>query len=250
MRELLSDAWAVTLRDLKKSTTLWKQLLFALATLIILILISKGLGRIINLGGGRSYDSFFIIGMLTFMIGVAAMSIGTDLVADRKGFMKLLLVAPISRVSIALGKLIFVLIYSVRNYFLMFLLFLLYLSHITALKVLFLFFIIILITTLFVGIGFTVSAFVTKPKTADTVFQYVSIIFLFASGILYPIDVFPAAVRWVFYLNPMTYSAEAIRYIINSESALPAGVVFLALIILTCFFLVFGVYYYDKKQRG
>ena len=249
MIDIICESWAVALRDLKKQTKLWKQILIILGLLVLFILIGKGFDNIINLPSGQTYTYFFTGGIIAYMVALISLNTGMDLVIDKKGFGKLLLVAPISRISILLGKMIFLVIAVVKTYFVMVLLLMLYLKTFIFSGMLLSFFVVICIVMIFLGISFILSAFIKNTKTAETLMGILSMAFLFLSGIIYPANALPKILHFIFYLNPMTYAAEALRFTITRTYTLPPLLTLSVIVTLSIILPSLGVYLYDRFQR-
>jgi ABC-2 type transport system permease protein len=251
MMDLLSDAWAITIRDLKKSFSLLKQLFSVILTLGIIIIIGEGINKAVDFSKfGQSYASFFSGGMLAYLIAAVTFMAGSELVADRNGFAKLLFVAPVSRVSIIFGKMFYLFIIALTNYFVMSVLLMIYLGSFSFMHLFLTLFAIIVIALAFVGMGFIVSSLAADFTQAQTVSQYLSMFFLLGSGIFYPIKSMPAIVQYVFYINPLTYGAELIRYSMTGYHELSLTLVISASIILAIVLPLLGVYLYERRQRA
>lgn len=250
MKDIFFESWAIALRDIKRGFNLVKETIIVLILLLSILFIGEGLNKIIDLSNSnQTYTSFFTTGIVGYFIAIAALSIGSELIIDKKGFIKLLLIAPISRISILFGKMFYGLIGSIKSYFVIAIILMFYLKTFNFTRLFLLLLVTILIVLLFLGIGFIISAFINKPKIAQFLVSCSSIIFLFFSGIIYPIKSFPELIKYLFYINPMTYSAEAIRYAITGQSDIPFLLTLSILLILSITFPLIGIYFYDKRQR-
>src|SRR3989339_388664 len=250
MNNIMTESWAIAKRDLKKRYSIWKDIISIIFIFAILIGAGFGLNKIIkNQNLGQSYDSFFASGMIGVFIAILAMSIGIDLVIDRRGFNKLLLVAPVSRISIILGKTIYLFINSLKTLFVTAIITMIYFNTFSMLKVIVLVPIIIFSTLLFLGITLIIASLIKKQNTADTIFQIILFFFMFFSVAMYSINPFPEIVKYIFYLNPATYVVEVFRYIISGSTFINFYVSTTVIIILAVVFSSLGIYLYDKKLR-
>src|SRR3989344_9174842 len=105
---LLIDAYTMWLREMLRYKRNWRYLIFQfIFPLIIIVIIGLGLGNIVSLGDNLSYIDFLSSGFLVFMIANGALGGGFNLIEERNnGFLKEVIVAPISRSSIILGKIL------------------------------------------------------------------------------------------------------------------------------------------------
>jgi len=250
MNKILKETFAVALRDLKRKSNLLKNL-FNLVFISALIL---GLGKGLNLIAdstkiGQSYDLFFSSGLIGYFIVVSSLSVGMDLVMDKRGFNKLLLIAPISRISILFGKALYLIINGVRSYFLIAVILMISLGTFNVTRLFLLIPLIILILIAFLGISFLISAFITKQESAQNFLTISVIISLFFSGIVYNIKLLPSFFQYLFYFNPATYAIEIMRYAITGETVLNLFLSFFVLITMAIVFSISGVYLYDRRLR-
>ena len=107
MRRLLADSAAIFWREAlryKRDRAYWVgQIVFPLA---VVAYFGFGMNRVVELPTGAPYASHLATGILILMVGSGAVGAGFSLIADRQsGFLRVLLIAPIARGSIVLGKL-------------------------------------------------------------------------------------------------------------------------------------------------
>ena len=98
--------WALTWRDLVRFLRDRSQVLGAFARpLLWLVFMGKGLSASVQLKGGVGYQHFVFAGAIAMAVLFGGMFQGVTIIWDREfGFLKEVLVAPISRVTIVLGK--------------------------------------------------------------------------------------------------------------------------------------------------
>ncbi len=247
--ELFSEAWAIALRDIKKSFSIWKQALIIIITLLILIYGSKGLDSIIKLSGNQSYSYFFSAGMIAYFISSGALILGSELIDDKKGFVKLLLVAPISRASILLGKLIYLTFSYLTSIFIVGIFISIYLKSFSILNILMFLLLIIITMTLFIGFGIIIASFVHKQKTAEQIAIYFSFSSFFVSGILYPLENLPNYLKIISFIHPVTYVADLMKFLLTGQHSLPLELSIPIFLLLAVLLPIFAVYIFDRKQR-
>ena len=80
------------------------QIVFPLAVVVFL---GFGMNDVVRLPSGADYVGHLATGVLVLLVGSGAVGAGFSLIEDREtGFLRALLVAPVSRASIVLGKLV------------------------------------------------------------------------------------------------------------------------------------------------
>ncbi len=68
------------------------------------------------------------------------------------------------------------------------------------------------------------------------------------SGAIFPLDVFPKWLRYVSYLNPLTYGVDGMRGSLIGISAMPLTVDFIALLISSTITISAGAYLFSKAE--
>ena len=185
--------------------------------------------------GKQNYFQFMAPGMIIMVVVMAVMmGLAVSITREKElGTLDGILVAPISRLCIILGKALSqatrgllqgsivlslsIFLFGVRIYgsisLVMLLLFLGVFS--------------------FIGLGILISALATEQETAMTIMMTLTFPMIFLSGVFFPIEQMPGFMQVISKFLPMTYAIEAMRKVI----ILGAGVSSLAkeLIILTTF---------------
>ena len=106
MRRLAQDAATIFLREwlrYRRDRAYWVgQLAFPL---VVVAFIGFGLNGVVHLPTGVDYLAHLASGILALVVGSGGVGGGMTLIQDREsGFLRALLVAPVSRASIVLGK--------------------------------------------------------------------------------------------------------------------------------------------------
>jgi ABC-2 type transport system permease protein len=103
---MIGDVYTVWLREMIRFARARSRIISSLALPFFwLIFIGVGFGSSIQLPGGASYIHFLAPGILGMIILFTSIFSGISVMWDRQfGFLKEILVAPVSRTSIVLGK--------------------------------------------------------------------------------------------------------------------------------------------------
>jgi ABC-2 type transport system permease protein len=145
------------------------------------------------------------------------MFMGISVIWDKEfGFMKEILVAPVSRVSIFLGKMIGDSTDAVLQGTIVFLLAVLLgikvdpITYLAALPVM------VLITFGLVSIGLTIASFMGSLESFGAIQSFINLPLFFLSGALFPLTGpgIPGWLQFASRVNPLTYGVDALRTII------------------------------------
>ncbi len=192
--------------------------------------------------GSLDYGEFFYPGIVLMLLLFAAIFSTITLIEDRNaGFLQGVLVAPVSRLSIVLGKIIggttIALIQAA-----IFLLF----APLAGIELTIPMLLVLMAVCLLIGLGFTGMGFVIAwfMDTAAGYHAVMSVVFLplwLLSGALFPVEGAAAWLEWVMLFNPVTYSMVILRtafytapgQLLNDESFVLALVITVAWTMLT-----------------
>jgi ABC-2 type transport system permease protein len=158
---------------------------------------------------------FIFPGVIMQALQFTSMFMGISVIWDRQfGFLKEILVAPVSRVSIFLGKMLGTSTDAIVQGVIIFPFGLLIgvplsvSSFIESVPVM------MLITFGVVCAGLTIASFLESLESFGLIQTFVNLPLFFLSGALFPVNHIPGWLQWAFYLNPLTYGVDALRTII------------------------------------
>jgi ABC-2 type transport system permease protein len=193
------------------------RIISALVTpLLWLLIFGTGIRFSVSISG-LNYQQYLFPGIIGQTLLFTSMFIGISVIWDREfGFMKEILVAPISPISIFFGKMlgdstdaliqgIIVLIFGT--------VLIMPLSPLAFLAVIPL---MILITFGFVGLGLTIASFIQNLESYGVVVSFVNLPLFFLSGALFPVtgEHIPQWLQIASSFNPLTYGVDALRIIV------------------------------------
>ena len=194
--------------------------------------------------GNPNYFEFMAPGLMAMVIMMAAMiGLAGSVSRERElGTMDGILSAPISRLSVVVGKSFALgvrgLLQAALTLILAVLLFGVVVHGNLGLVILLL----ILTVFSFIGIGIMISAIASDQETAMTIMMTLMFPMMFLSGAFFPVQQMPMVLQWISKIIPLTYSVEALRKCIVLGTGLSGmtteiwvmlafGVVFLAIAI-------------------
>jgi ABC-2 type transport system permease protein len=187
----------------------------------LLWLVIFGTGVRFSLGiTGLSYQQYIFPGIIGQTLLFTSMFMGISVIWDREfGFMKEILVAPISRISIFLGKMFGDSTDAVVQGIIVFVLGLLLGLRLNAIMFLEALPIMLLITFGLVSIGLTIASFIGSLESFGVIQSFINLPLFFLSGALFPVrgENVPAWLTMVSNFNPLTYGVDALRTIILGQ---------------------------------
>ncbi|CAG0953155.1 Inner membrane transport permease YadH [Myxococcaceae bacterium] len=222
MSRLLVDAATIFRREwlrYRRDRAYWVgQLVFPLA---VVGFIGLGLDRVVTLPTGTNYLGHLSSGMLALLVASGAVGGGVTLIEDRhSGFLRPLLVAPISRSSLVLGKLAarctasLVLVGALVA--ILGTLAPLGIESAAALTTA-----VVGITAFFLGLGVVLAVRLRSLESFRLVSALVTVPLYLLSGIFYPLDTLPRPMRLASLVNPSTYGVDLLRYATLGVAEIP-----------------------------
>ena len=211
------EIYAIWLREVKKALSdKWSLVVSVILPLVIIFVIGIGIDSFVNLKNlGINYTDFLGPGVIAIMSMGGALSIGHSIIEDKKGFIKEMLVAPISRASIFIGKILGeITVYFVLTLIVV-LIFLTFIKSLSLVAVLWTLLFMVLIAFGFYGLGIVLSFLFSKSKTYNVINGLIMSYLIFLSGAFFPVKGLPMFLKIISLVNPLTYGVDALRNIIT-----------------------------------
>ena len=216
-----------------------------------LVIFGGGLGLSISASTGFNYTQFLLPGIIAQTLLFTAIFLGISVIWDRQfGFMKEILVAPISRVSIFAGKMFGVGTAAIIQGIIVIILGFLIGVPLSLYAVSLAIPLMIIITIGLTCIGLVIASLMTSLESFGTIVTFVNMPMFFLSGALFPVTNLPAWIRWTFYINPLTYGVDALRGVMISgwHTLLPLEYDILIICAFDLVMVVIGTYLFSKRQ--
>lgn len=220
------------------------------APLFYLVILGFGLESALAVEG-TTYFPFLLCGILGMVVLFQSVFSALSVVTERQfGFLKEMLVAPISRRSIVLGKASGTAITATTQAMLVLLLGLALGFQLNAPFVHYLLAIALLLLT---GIGFSSLglAFATKitdPQTFQFIFNFLILPVFLLSGAVFPLERAPAWLQSVMLLDPLTYTVEGLRGLLLGVSHVPVLHSFMAIIGFDIALVLLAAHLFQKME--
>jgi len=226
-----------------------------ISPLLWLLIFGAGLGANISITG-INYQAFIFPGILAQAVLFSSVFFGIYIVWDKKiDFLKEVLVAPISRTSIFIGKIIGGATDSLIQSLILLTLGVILGSsgiipglHLTAVSFLLSLAILFITTTALVSLGLIIGSQMESFEGFQLITSFLLFPLFFLSGALFPINRLPSWLAPLTRLNPLTYAVDALRNVILGTSQFHLGFD-LGIISLFAVAVIFiGTYAFEKMK--
>jgi len=241
--------YMICLRDLIRHFRDRVRLLSSVVRPILwLLIMGMGLRGSFNMHG-ISYAHFIFPGIIAMNLIFAAMQSTISIIWDREfGFLKEILVAPISRTSIVLGK-------TLSGSTIAFIEGMFVLAFMPFIKInipwpslLILLPLIFLIAFVCTALGIAIAARMTSFEGFGVISNFVIMPMFFLSGALFPLENLPSWINLIVRINPLTYGVDLLRRVVLGINSFP---IFLDLSYIVIFALIMSsIAVFEFNKRG
>jgi len=213
--------YVITLREFTKFVRERSRLLGTMARPILwLFVVGGGLSRMVKPEGGISYMQFIFPGMIGMTILFASIFSAISIVWDREfGFLKEILVAPISRFSVVFGKAMAGTVISMVQVLIMVLFVPLLGIGITATQFMLLILSAALLAFALTSFGILIASRMSSYEGFNIIMNFLVMPMFFLSGAMYPVKLLPPVLKELTHLNPLTYGVDALKNVLLSNAA-------------------------------
>jgi len=222
VQEIYRGIWVVShrewLRFLKQRSRVLGSLAFPL---MLLVIFGVGLGRTIGeMSPGVDYLKFVYPGLITMSVLESSMSTGLSVLWDKEfGFLREILVTPLNRSGVILGKAVGGGMVALAQALLLLLLapvLGISLSPVVIVKVIPL---LVLVSLSISALGILVATWMRSSQGFQMVDQLIIFPLMFLSGIFFPVNNVPVWLQVIAKVNPVSYGVDAVRQVILDGSS-------------------------------
>ncbi|MFA5364525.1 MAG: ABC transporter permease [Candidatus Bathyarchaeia archaeon] len=221
--------YVVLLRELKRYWRAKARVISSVAQSVFFLLIfGLGLGNFVGNLGDVNYLTYMAPGVIGMGLLFGSVFSGVSVIFDRQfGFMKEMMVAPVSRTSIILGKIlggaatatlqgiILLLVASLMGAFSLSIA--LIVGAVASIGAM------VLITSGFVGLGVAIGSTLNDFHAFQLLSTFVMWPMFMLSGVFFPIDVAPFALQIAMLCDPMFYGVELLRWCLLGTGSVLLG---------------------------
>ena len=208
--------YVIVAREFKKFIREKSRLFSAIARpLLWLFIVGAGMSRLVPRDTGVPYTQFIFPGIIGMTIPFSSIFSSISIIWDKEfGFMKEILVAPVSRLSIVIGKALSGTIVSTIQAAIILALFPIVGFQLSLLQILGVLIICASLSFCISSFGIVLATFYDSYESFSVIMNFIVMPMFFLSGAMYPVRLLPDILRFVAKLNPLTYGIDAIKYVI------------------------------------
>lgn len=248
---IFKKIYILWLRQIKRYLRSRSRIVGSLAQpLLFLLALGYGFGSIFQRAGQGNYIEFLTPGIIGMSIIFTAIFFGIEIIWDRQfGFLKEMMVAPMSRLHIMIGRTLGgATIAALQGSLVMFIAMLFgfhpnnWWNVVPAIGIMF------LVALLFTALGTMVASLMEDMHGFQLIMNFLIMPLFFLSGALFPLQGLPTVLAILARIDPLSYGIDALRgLLINAgHFSLTLDLVVLTLITAICFWL--GSYFFKKIQ--
>lgn len=208
--------YVITLREFKRFFRQRGRLVVSLARpLIWLFIVGSGFTKLVDTEEGVHYIQFILPGIVGMTILFSSIFSTISVVWDREfGFLREMLVAPVSRVTIVFGKLLSGTALSVFQGAALLVIAPFLGLQVGPLDFVIMFFLMSLVALAITAMGLFVASFLTSLEGFNVIMNFIVLPMFFLSGALYPVGSLPPYIKAFTYINPLCYGVDSFKHIL------------------------------------
>lgn len=247
----MTKIYFLWLRQIKKYLRSPSRIIGSLGQPVLFLLaLGYGFGAIFQQAGQGNYLNFLAPGIIAMSILFTSIFSGMEIIWDRQfGFLKEMLVAPMSRFHIMVGRSLggatvatiqgaIVLIISILFGFR----FEQWLNIFPAILVMF------LIALLFTALGTLVASLLEDMQGFQLIMNFLVMPLFFLSGSLFPLEGLPTALSIIAKIDPLSYGIDGLRAVLINQAHYGLRLDMLVLTGITVIFVGLGSYFFKKIE--
>ena len=245
--------YVLVAREFKKFVRAKSRFISTLARpLIWLFLVGGGMSKLVSPDMGISYIQFLFPGILGMTILFSSIFSSISIIWDKEfGMMKEILVAPVSRFSVVIGKALSGTLISLVQAALILMLFPFLGIKLGVLAIINTIAIAILLSFCISSLGIVIATFYESFESFSVIMNFIVMPMFFLSGALYPVNKLPAILKIISRLNPLTYGIDALKHAIFEDNRIFdfSIVIDIGILIITSvvFIIIAGILFERKK---
>jgi ABC-2 type transport system permease protein len=208
--------YVIVAREFKKFIREKSRLISAIARPVLwLFIVGAGISRLVPRDTGVPYTQFIFPGIIGMTILFSSIFSSISIIWDKEfGFMKEILVAPVSRLSIVVGKALSGTIVSTIQAVIILALFPFLGFKLSMTQVAAVIFICASVSFCISAFGIVLASFYDSYESFSVIMNFIIMPMFFLSGAMYPVKLLPEVLKIVAKVNPLTYGIDALKHVI------------------------------------
>jgi ABC-2 type transport system permease protein len=208
--------YVIVAREFKKFIREKSRLFSAIARpLLWLFIVGAGISRLVPGTTGVPYTQFIFPGIIGMTILFSSMLSSISIIWDKEfGFMKEILVAPVSRLSIVIGKALSGTIVSTLQAVIILAFFPVIGFKLGLVEIIAVILICASVSFCISAFGIVLASFYESYESFSVIMNFIIMPMFFLSGAMYPVKLLPGVLRLVARMNPLTYGIDLMKHAI------------------------------------
>jgi ABC-2 type transport system permease protein len=242
--------YIIWLREIIRYTRQRSRLYSSFARPILwLFILGMGLRPSFQAIQGFNYTQYIFPGIIAMTLIFTSIQSAISIIWDREfGFLKEILVAPVPRTAIALGKAFAGSTLSIIQGTVMLLFAPLVKVPIAWHQILLLIPAMFLISFALTGIGIIIASRMTSFEGFGTIMNFLVMPMFFLSGAMFPVSGLPAWLKTIIYINPLSYGVDLLRRILLGISTFPIFVDIGFLIAFSTVVIFLAILFFNRGE--
>ncbi|MCL4456227.1 MAG: ABC transporter permease [Nitrospirae bacterium] len=222
MKSDINAIYVIVAREFIKFVRERGRLISTLARpLLWLFLVGGGMSKMVSPDMGMPYMQFIFPGIIGMTILFSSIFSSISIIWDKEfGFMKEMLVAPVSRFSIVIGKALSGTMVSTFQALIIVLLFPVIGLKLGIDQILLILCISAMLSFCLASLGILIATFYENLESFSVIMNFIIMPMFFLSGAMYPVKLLPHVLSFLTRINPLTYGIDALKYMIFPEKKL------------------------------
>jgi ABC-2 type transport system permease protein len=247
----MGTIYILWLRQLKRYARSKSRILGSLGQpLLFLLALGYGLGPVFERAGQGSYVQFMAPGVIAMSIMFMAIFGGIEIIWDRQfGFLKETLVAPVSRLTIMIGRTLGGTTVALIQGFIIFIITLIggfRPEHWNMIPMAFVF--MALIAFLFTTLGTAIASVLEDMQAFPLIMNFLVMPLFFLSGALFPLNNLPGPIAVLTKVNPLSYGVDGLRGALVGVMQFSYAIDITVLALVSLLLLALGSWLFSRIQ--
>lgn len=199
---------------------------------------------------GMNFLDFLAPGIVGMTLLFSATMSGASVIWDKEfGFLKEVLVAPVNRFSIILGRSLGGMTTAIIQALIIVAIAMAMGVKIASVSGFFLSIVFMILTcATFTGFGLILATRLGDTEGFMSIMNLVIMPIFFLSGAFFPLDAMPAGIKYIMYINPLTYGVDGLRGTLVGAANFPLWLDFVVLFVLAITLASLGAYFFSKME--
>lgn len=255
MKSDLNAVYVIVAREFIKFVRERGRLVSTLARpLLWLFLVGGGMSRMVSPDMGIPYMQFIFPGIIGMTILFSSIFSSISIIWDKEfGFMKEMLVAPVSRFSIVVGKALSGTVVSTLQALIILLLFPVIGLKLGIIQILLILGISIILSFCLSSLGILIATFYESFESFSVIMNFIVMPMFFLSGAMYPVKLLPGVLSLFTKINPLTYGIDALKYMVFPEKKMlthdfPLSLDISVIVISSIVFVILAAMVFERRK--